>query len=324
MRDLSGQTFGRLTVGQLAGQGRRGRAFWLCRCSCGAETRVSSSNLVQGHTQSCGCLQREATSTAAKTRKRPRTFEDISLRHQPAPARLMAVFPVGCRLRTIYWACLCDCGNTIVTSASNFKTKNTSSCGCRRTEMQSLHLEGQVFGRLTVVRCVGKRKRSNNFFWLCQCSCGNTTEVRGSSLMDGTTSSCGCRAQEKSWQVKHGHARHAFGCRTSPTYTAWENMKHRCLNPNAHEFQNYGGAGVKVCKRWLGEYGFENFLADLGERPASHYSLSRHLDTGSYEPGNVQWGTRAEQFAEARGKRAMRALHAWHESQSVCEMAVAA
>lgn len=35
------------------------RAHWLCRCDCRKETIVLSYNLKSGHTQSCGCLQKE-------------------------------------------------------------------------------------------------------------------------------------------------------------------------------------------------------------------------------------------------------------------------
>ena len=57
--DLTGQTFGRLTVLQRAGKAKDGHIRWLCRCSCGNEVVVSSRNLKHGYTQSCGCLYRE-------------------------------------------------------------------------------------------------------------------------------------------------------------------------------------------------------------------------------------------------------------------------
>ena len=30
--------------------------MWYCKCDCGNETIVQSSNLINGHTQSCGCI----------------------------------------------------------------------------------------------------------------------------------------------------------------------------------------------------------------------------------------------------------------------------
>ena len=68
-------------------------------------------------------------------------------------------------------------------------------------------------------------------------------------------------------------------------------MKGRCLNPSSLRWRHYGGAGVKVCDRWML---FSNFLADMGERP-NGTTLGRFGDLGDYEPGNCQWQTSKEQ-----------------------------
>ena len=53
-------------------------------------------------------------------------------------------------------------------------------------------LTGQEFERLTVLYKTEKRI-SGNICWVCQCSCGNiTSPIRGSSLTNKTTKSCGC------------------------------------------------------------------------------------------------------------------------------------
>jgi len=59
-------------------------------------------------------------------------------------------------------------------------------------------------------------------------------------------------------------------------------------------------ADVSVCERWQT---FENFLADMGEKPSRKYTLSRFGDIGNYKPGNVAWHTRLQQHDEARKKR---------------------
>ena len=56
-------------------------------------------------------------------------------------------------------------------------------------------LTNQIFGRLTAIEIVGKDKLGNAI-WLCQCDCGNTKEVRVSSLTTGNTRSCGCLVRE--------------------------------------------------------------------------------------------------------------------------------
>ena len=50
----------------------------------------------------------------------------------------------------------------------------------------------------------------------------------------------------------------------SRTYISWVMMKQRCTNSKATSFADYGGRGIRVCRRW--RESFENFRADMGER----------------------------------------------------------
>lgn len=54
VRDLTGQTFGLLTVVERV-ENLGDRVAWRCRCSCGTETTVRANNLTSGNTRSCGC-----------------------------------------------------------------------------------------------------------------------------------------------------------------------------------------------------------------------------------------------------------------------------
>jgi len=60
-RDITGLTFGRLTVTDKLPGGR-----WLCSCECGNKKSVVKSHLVNGVTRSCGCLARELSSVRGK------------------------------------------------------------------------------------------------------------------------------------------------------------------------------------------------------------------------------------------------------------------
>lgn len=57
--NLTGKTFGRLTVVNLAGRTRLGKLLWECRCSCGNPTtvKVDGTRLRRRHTASCGCAR---------------------------------------------------------------------------------------------------------------------------------------------------------------------------------------------------------------------------------------------------------------------------
>jgi hypothetical protein len=153
---------------------------------------------------------------------------------------------------------------------------------------------GQVFSRLTLVRREGS---SLAMRWVCLCECGNATRVRGSDLASGRTRSCGCLHTEiRRTARKHGHARRAG---VSPTFQSWSSMLTRCTNPNNAQFHDYGGRGIQVCDRWLK---FENFLADMGERPDG-LTLDRRDSNGNYAPGNCRWATWDEQGQNRRSTK---------------------
>lgn len=63
IRDLTGKTFGRLTVLKSFGRDRYGRMEWKCICSCGNTTINKSNDLLTGNTKSCGCLGIESRIT---------------------------------------------------------------------------------------------------------------------------------------------------------------------------------------------------------------------------------------------------------------------
>ena len=77
-------------------------------------------------------------------------------------------------------------------------------------------------------------------------------------------------------------------------------MLQRCSNSRCKDYKDYGGRGIKVCDRWLGPDGFENFLNDMGTRPKNGYSLDRIDVAGDYTPENCRW---ANDWTQASNQR---------------------
>lgn len=145
------------------------------------------------------------------------------------------------------------------------------------------NLVGKTFGRLIAIECLPATSPGRHLRWRCRCECGDEVVVTSEKLRSGHTKSCGCL-----------RGRHKHTSRTappSPTYTSWRNMVSRCTRPNSTSYEHYRKRGIKLCKRWLV---FDNFLADMGERPPGT-TLDRLDNDGHYEPGNCRWGDKKQQ-----------------------------
>lgn len=184
-----------------------------------------------------------------------------------------AVFPSGRKGRR--WRCKCDCGSEKPVLHNSLRNGLTRSCG----QCPGQDITGTRFGKLVVIgrssRPFLRTNGSEIDAWECRCDCGNVKRVRGYSLLNGNTATCGC-----------GHGTHRRS--RTPIYETWMRMHRRCRNKG---LKNYGSKGVRVCERWNS---FENFLADMGECPANH-SLDRIDSGGDYEPSNCRWATRVQQ-----------------------------
>ena len=168
--------------------------------------------------------------------------------------------------------------------------------------MKILDLAGRRFGRLTVIHrsgTIGSFKA-----WLCQCDCGNAKTVSSRHLMDGHTKSCGCFRREftRAKDTKHGL------CGT-PEFRSWASLRQRCMNPKNEKYPNYGGRGIRVCKRW-NDFAF--FLADVGPQPTRRHTIHRIDNNGNYCPSNTRWATAKEQGRNKTNSRMITAQGITH------------
>ena len=100
--------------------------------------------------------------------------------------------------RNVLWNCKCSCGNETTVTGNRLRVGMTKSCGCLTAERisnegrkKSIDETGNRYGRLVVIS-LDESGPFDELGWICVCDCGNQLTVRGSSLRDGDTKSCGC------------------------------------------------------------------------------------------------------------------------------------
>jgi len=177
---------------------------------------------------------------------------------------------------------------------------------------------GQRFGRLVAVRVCDFRSGGHAFLE-CICDCGERVNVDLSHLVTGGTRSCGCLLKEHMAALGKQNTRHAMS--NSREYNTWHGMLQRCNNKNYRFYKDYGGRGITVCEEWMK---FENFYADMGDRPEG-MSLDRIDNDGPYCKENCRWSTIDQQnnnrtnycrFLMYRGE--VRTASQWARAMGIC------
>jgi hypothetical protein len=182
----------------------------------------------------------------------------------------------------------------------------------KRISKQTALEPGAVFGRLTVIK-------SERQWVTCVCACdnGNRPVVWKYDLVAGRTTSCGCFMRETSAENMRRTST-VHGGWGSKEWNSWDSMIDRCVNPKAMGYENYGGRGIYVCRRWQGRHGFRRFLNDMGKAPSAAHTIDRKNNDRHYTPGNTQWATKKEQ---ARNRRSNRMITAFGKRQCLAAWA---
>lgn len=167
---------------------------------------------------------------------------------------------------------------------------------------------GRRFGRLVVTQ--PPEREGRYLVAAVTCDCGNKKRVNQNSLQKGLSNSCGCLSREMTAQRSTTH-----GMRDHRMYPVWNMILQRCNNSNHPQWEDYGGRGITVTKRWLQ---FENFLEDMGEPPDEASTIERVNNSRGYSKSNCRWATRKEQ---ARNKRNNRVFFYKGKDRCVAEIA---
>ena len=149
--DLTGQRFGKLTVIRRE-PSKNGRVRWYCTCDCGGSRIATAHNLKVDGMWNCGCESNKGVNS------------NVDLSGQRY-GRLTALFPTEDRDKkgSIIWRCRCDCGEERDVTADALRSGNTTSCGCRKKEVQSVIGDTLNFVDGTCIEWIRKpRDRSDN------------------------------------------------------------------------------------------------------------------------------------------------------------------
>lgn len=189
VKDYTGSQFGELYVIQKIDGSNPTK--YLCKCSCGNEVEALQKALSSGKKTHCGCktIRKNSKYTRNKLAHNyiGEVFGQLTVLDELEPH----ITPNGSKQRIV--KCKCSCGNiyTIRLTAAQ-KSKKCTSC---LNKDRRVDITGRRFGRLLVISMAeeyispaGHRLSQCN----CLCDCGNTTVVLMSSLVTGSTQSCGC------------------------------------------------------------------------------------------------------------------------------------
>lgn len=135
---------------------------------------------------------------------------------------------------------------------------------------------GKQFGKLTVVKRAERPKgHGKKIYWLCQCECAGSIEVRGDHLRRALINSCGCLPTG----VEEIHGLSLVDGKETSEFLSYASAKKNC-GPNS-KHASYRGIKFKF-------ESFVDFLRHIGRKPAGTY-LARIEKNGDWEIGNIEW-----------------------------------
>lgn len=132
--DLTNKIFGKLIVIKRdTTNTKEGKPKWLCQCECGNIISVAGKDLRNGHTKSCGCLQKESVRNINYKDLTEQNFGFLTVIKE-SPNRS----PQG----KILWTCKCNnCGKEKDILTNSLTSGKTISCGCITTSIGEINIQ---------------------------------------------------------------------------------------------------------------------------------------------------------------------------------------
>ena len=156
---------------------------------------------------------------------------------------------------------------------------------------------GNIYGYLTVI-ARAENDKDNRAQWLCKCKCGNEVIVRGKSLRNGNTKSCGCYQKERAAQSNMDRVGNLVGQRFGKlqviseagfiTHTNGKRSRiYNCLCDCGnycqiqHQYLAFGDTTSCGCIRSKGEFQIEQLLKEHNINFQREYSFENLKDKRS-------------------------------------------
>ena len=217
--DLTGETFGKLTVIEHLGNAR-----YMCKCECGNTRVVRGWDLKNN--KATACLE-----CSAKRRIESK-LDDITGQRF---GKLVALKYLGHKK----WLCRCDCGAEVEILSNNLKKENgTRSCKSCADLNKVVDITGQRFGKVVATEYLGKSR------WRYRCDCGNYGEASQGNLTHGNVTQCmECR---NSYRRTEDLTEKTFGSWEVLEYSGGDHCYYKCRCLNCGKIQDVPGYSLKT------------------------------------------------------------------------------
>ena len=178
-KDLSGQRFGKLVVDHRVDDYVTAGGYKLtqydCVCDCGQHRLVTAQNLRKGKTKACD---------SCTNKYNFKSLVGQTFGHLYVEKRIDDYISSGGN-SFVQYQCKCDCGRLKNVTALKLRSGHTKSCGQCNAFNTFIDLTGRRFDKLTVISDFGEYTYpdgGHDTRWLCECDCGRTVIIRGTSL----------------------------------------------------------------------------------------------------------------------------------------------